>query len=947
MMCENCRWLVKAGDIKLKSFLLEDSIQLFTKVLYDLHDKTKEDADRLFVETVLKYSKISTARHDTKKVLSLLNEGMRRAKRYGDETAVALLEMHVAKNEWLRSRFRKALKHFEQGWESAKKLNDNRLLRSARTFSTFFLYWQGRFQEAVRSYEKSVPDVERYPNGRYPLLASLLVGYCYGLIGQVSQGLGMLDTIRKHCLERGDRYLAAWGGFNMGAIMLDTGRLEEAMRYLELSIDEAHQARNEFISIEGKLMLAFAHYLNHDFGRAEAYLREFKRLSNQVNVTVQPYPYLLELCRAIEEGKLPKIPGCSLEDETRRMIKDGSIFMKGVAYRHKAYIERRASLQLGECVRSLKSSLRFLHESGHQIQTAETEMELARLYLPTNVEKAKKLIKTSKAISALGDQMLPEDIKSIMAQERQGQNLLKEILKLGQEAVTIRDNKELMQHIFSAVNRVTGAERGAIFLIDGTSRTPKFTLRASKNLTSDEIKAPSFESSMKMVREVASSGKGQILDSGNADHGGSLSGSFIRSKISVPMILRDKTVGVLYHDNRLLSSAFQKTDLELLAYFAAMAAFAMDNIEAYEKINKLNETLKQEKLYYEEQHLESILFEDIVGESSAIKNVLSQVGRVADTDTTVLILGETGVGKELVARAIHKASSRRDKPFIRVHCSALPDSLIPSELFGHEKGAFTGAISRRAGRFELANGGTLFLDEVGDLPEEIQVRLLRVLQTKEFERVGGTETLHSDFRLIAATNRDLEKKVQANSFRPDLYYRLNVFPVRVPPLRERKDDIPLLVDYFLSIYSTKLRKKVQKIEDSELERLIRYDWPGNIRELQNIIERGIILSANSRFEVPELSNDACLGYSPPVSTEQVHSLAESERKHIILALEKTGWKIRGSGGAAELLKIHPSTLAFRMKKLGIKRPVGVPKRRITPLLQTRAGLSSTCPRAGS
>jgi transcriptional regulator with GAF, ATPase, and Fis domain len=281
-----------------------------------------------------------------------------------------------------------------------------------------------------------------------------------------------------------------------------------------------------------------------------------------------------------------------------------------------------------------------------------------------------------------------------------------------------------------------------------------------------------------------------------------------------------------------------------------------------------------------------------------------------------MIIGETGAGKELVARAIHRYSGRKDKPFIRVHCSALPESLIPSELFGHEKGAFTGATQRRIGRFELADGGTLFLDEIGDLSLDIQVRLLRVLQSKEFERVGGSETLSSDFRLVVATNSDLEKKVKEQNFRADLYYRLAVFPIYVPPLRERKEDIPLLAHYFLQIYSKKRGKKFSKIPDSEIEKLFLYDWPGNVRELENIIERGTILNSGPIFSVPELGTH----HSQFSSYDGNVTLKENERRHILQTLKKTGWKVRGRGGAAELLDLPPSTLAFRMKKLGIQRP---------------------------
>jgi transcriptional regulator with GAF, ATPase, and Fis domain len=364
-------------------------------------------------------------------------------------------------------------------------------------------------------------------------------------------------------------------------------------------------------------------------------------------------------------------------------------------------------------------------------------------------------------------------------------------------------------------------------------------------------------------------------------------------------------------------SAFAEADLGLLAYFGALAGFALDNARAYEEIQRLNQKLNEEKKYYEEQHQQSIHFESIIGESPAIRSVLNQVAQVASTESTVLIVGETGVGKELVARATHNHSARHSKPFIRVHCSSLPESLIPSELFGHEKGAFTGATHRRIGRFELADGGTLFLDEIGDLPLEIQVRLLRVLQSREFERVGGSETLHSDFRLIAATNRNLEQLIQEGKFRDDLYYRINVFPIYVPSLRERIEDIPLLAYYFLKNYSRKMGKNFEKIPEGEMEKLLRYDWPGNVRELENIIERGAILSTPPDFQVPELH----LRNPGVANPKNAVTLKENERGHILWALQRTGWKVRGSGGAAELLEIHPSTLEFRIKKLAIQRPL--------------------------
>jgi transcriptional regulator with GAF, ATPase, and Fis domain len=705
-------------------------------------------------------------------------------------------------------------------------------------------------------------------------------------------------------------------------IMLDIRRIDDALYYLESSIDEVNRKHNEWERINGKLTLSLVCYLKNDMGRAISNLREFLELSRHVHVNVRPYPYLLELCWAMDEGKFPRLGGLSFQEELRRMIGGKNIFMKGVAYRYQALLLKREGHFHNNIIKSLNLSMRWLEESGHQIELANSQIELARQYLLLgNSGGAKEIaMRAFETIAPLNEALFPDDLKSLIKGPIHVENLMKDIMKLSQEVITIRDNKDLVQHILSTVNRITGAERGAIFLLDRSTKTPKLNLRASKNLTSDQVTDQSFTSSLKMVKEVALSGKGLILGSNQAGKSDSFSGGAIRSRICVPMIFGNKVVGVLYHDNRLLSSAFRESDLEFLNYFAAQAAIALDNVRAYEEIQQLNQKLKEEKSYYEEQHLHSLHFEEIVGESPPIMKVLDRVGQVAKTETNVLILGETGVGKELVAKALHRHSCRCNRPFIRVFCSAIPDNLIPSELFGHEKGAFTGAVSRTIGRFELADGGTIFLDEIGDLPLDVQVRLLRVLQNKEFERIGSSETLRSDFRLVTATNHDLEQAIKAGRFRSDLYYRLNVFPIFVPPLRERKEDIPLLANYFLKSYATKMGKTFQGIPKSEMERLIEYDWPGNVRELENIIERGTILSSGLLFKVPELwSNHPEI----PHLQEDI-TLRGNERRHILWALKKTGWKVRGQKGAAELLKIHPSTLAFRMKKLGIQRPPKYP-----------------------
>jgi formate hydrogenlyase transcriptional activator len=357
--------------------------------------------------------------------------------------------------------------------------------------------------------------------------------------------------------------------------------------------------------------------------------------------------------------------------------------------------------------------------------------------------------------------------------------------------------------------------------------------------------------------------------------------------------------------------------LEFLKLVSNQVAIAVENALAYDEIAELKDRLAQENVYLEDEIRSELNFEEIVGRSSALRKVLQDIETVAPTDSTVLIYGETGTGKELIARAIHNLSTRGKNAFVKLNCAAIPTGLLESELFGHERGAFTGAVAQRIGRFELAHRGTVFLDEIGEIPLELQPKLLRVLQEREFERLGSSRTLTSDARLIAATNRDLMAMVEERTFRADLFYRLNVFPVEVPPLRDRQDDIPLLVRHFVQQFSRRMGKVVDTIPTETMNSLVRYHWPGNIRELQNLVERAVILSTGPVLRVP--IDDLHLPPAPPAANRKAGTLEEAERRHILEALNAADWVISGPKGAATTLGLKRSTLQARMEKLGIRR----------------------------
>jgi transcriptional regulator with GAF, ATPase, and Fis domain len=410
-----------------------------------------------------------------------------------------------------------------------------------------------------------------------------------------------------------------------------------------------------------------------------------------------------------------------------------------------------------------------------------------------------------------------------------------------------------------------------------------------------------------------------------------------KSIVCLPILNQAKLLGIVYLESHLTTHAFTLPRLPLLQVLSLQLAMALENVQlqaalqqeieghkqaeaelqhAFAKVAQLQDQLQAENVYLHDEMARDYAFEEIVGHSSALRHVLHQVERVAVTEATVLILGETGTGKELIARAIHHHSARQDRPLVKINCAALPPTLIESELFGYEKGAFTGALKRKVGRFELADAGTLFLDEIGELPLDLQAKLLRVLQDGAFERLGSVQTTSVDVRVIAATNRPLVQQVAAGLFREDLYYRLNVFPVTLPPLRERREDIPLLVWYFVAKCQAKLGKPIERIPERAMAMLVAYHWPGNIRELANVIERAMILSPDATLVV-----DEALGFDELLDTSNSSTqlLEDVERAHILATLDACQGHIKGAGQAAERLGLHPSTLYSRMRKLRIAR----------------------------
>jgi formate hydrogenlyase transcriptional activator len=502
------------------------------------------------------------------------------------------------------------------------------------------------------------------------------------------------------------------------------------------------------------------------------------------------------------------------------------------------------------------------------------------------------------------------------------------LLEINNAIITNLTPKALFSSAYEAIRRVVPFDRAAFLFYQPEAKTLKLVsmqgsdesdfFRVGREYDLEETRISAW-----VLEHQETVTRGDLKREQQSLGEKNLVAERIQSYCVVPLVAMGKSLGTfaLWSETQ---NRYTEADAELLREVANQVALAIANMQSYEEIAALKARLEEENVYLQEEIRTEHNFEEIVGDSPTLLALLRRVDQVAPTDSTVLIYGETGTGKELIARAIHNRSNRKDRPLVKVNCSAISAGLVESELFGHVKGAFTGAFERRIGRFELADGGTIFLDEVGELPLDTQVKLLRVLQEREFEPVGSNRSVHVDVRIICATNRNLEESIKAGTFRSDLYYRLNVFPLEVPPLRERRSDIDQLARFFVSRYARNLGKKLTGISPAATQKLLSYSWPGNIRELQNLIERALILCNGPILDLEgDLNNVSTspvpLPEVPNADQSPLKTLQEIERSHILAVLEQTHGVIEGANGAARTLGLHPNTLRHRMEKLGIKR----------------------------
>jgi transcriptional regulator with GAF, ATPase, and Fis domain/tetratricopeptide (TPR) repeat protein len=870
----------------------------------------------LFVPASLDYSDLCmNLGRGFDQLKKILQRARTASEELGDRRSRALINLHLGRLLHLSNQSSEAMEAFSEGKKEVEELGDEDIRIEAAAFIGMYYFMQGKFAEARPHLEEAVRGFEsEEPTRLIHAWAPVLLVHCVGYLGLLQDAIGMAEHYRRLALSRSDRSLACMFQALLGIILFGAGSTEEADRHIFEALEQSQETGNLVAGVYAKGGLAYKSFHEGRFREAQEWASESLAETRALGLGLHGVSDLaletgFELLR-LGAGYLSR---AKFMREVKQIMGHPSVHLRGVALRLTA-MEAADDGQPPHAVESLlESSEKYLIESGDPAQLAKTRVELARLNLQQgDIEKARDLAqKAWKGFTGRAGYFYPDDLKHLL--ETRGRfpvardtrvEVLEMFVNVIRELEPSSDLDRLMIRVVTATTRFFGAERGGIFLFPGRSPEINPTLRAGHNLGPEEVSGSGFSWSLTLIATAYKENRPVVV----RNEGTAKPETRVKAVLCVPFEIEGGGHGVLYHDNSYVTDCFEHFDIsDLVRITSSLADYVAHVVRLNRQLEKKTST-KLTKLW------ESNVIE-IVSEDRLMLEIMGQVDQVADSDGTVLIMGETGVGKELFAHRLHKMSTRNDRPFVVVDPTTIPETLVESELFGHEKGAFTGADQQKAGRLELAHGGTLFIDEVGEIPKSVQVKLLRTLQEKSFVRVGGTSPQNSDFRLVAATNRDLAEEVAAGRFREDLYYRINVLPFTIPPLRERKKDIPLLARYFLARYATQYNRPKLTLREEDEAKLMAYEWPGNVRELENVMERTVLLSKGEELDFLLPAGGETDPGSLFIGTP---TLDEMQRRYILHVLDTTGGKVGGSEGAAEVLGMKRSTLNNRMKKLGLR-----------------------------
>ena len=801
----------------------------------------------------------------------------------------------------------------EESFRLARQTGDKQIARKTEIAKCVQLHWEGHISEALERWDSVIGNLEALSFDEDDLRHYAALGWGYGICGQTARGIGLCEAVLQKTLTINHETLQCYVLMMAGMTLFEARRISEGINYFNQVMAFPEDIQGDFVLSHTHLAMAFAQY---QAGRFQASLEHVQKgyfFSKRLAWPHHRAPWVMECIQGLEQQGFV-LGRIGFDSEIDRILLGPDLYMKGVAYQWRAHRRIQHNAGKKDILKDLGQSRQCLLQSGAQVELARTYALMSRFYLQEGSQKkaVKSAQKARKIFNAVNEDLFPKELGHLIVKENPEQMLLETIISAGNSIGTIRNRTRLLERIITLTMRLTLAERGGVFLQIDADR---IELGASRNLEPGIVNDDKFKDSLKIIQKVAASDHGMLIERTQAHDTQLLDALGLSWIICSPISLRSRVMGVFYLDSAHPPRGLPEKGLALIEAIGVQVAIALDNAQAYEQIAFLRDRLENESRFFQTEVEQSRNFDQIIGKSAAIGTIQAQMQKVAPSDSAVLIEGETGVGKELVARGIHRMSKRADGPFIPLNTAVLSDGLVASELFGHEKGAFTGAVQRHPGRFELADGGTIFLDDIQNISQDIQAKLLRAVQEKKFERVGSTKTIASDFRIIAASNQPLKELVERGDFRSDLYYRLNVFPIHVPPLCKRTDDIPPLVLHFLERFNRKFGKHIAKISSRDMARLLDYPFPGNVRELEHIIERAVILSEGKSLVLPEIKKDVL--YSSVALKRQ--TLKEYERLYIVDILEACKWRVSGPHGAAKILDVKPTTLFAKMKRLGITR----------------------------
>lgn len=912
--------LYRSGDREKAIAYYDYLLECFTE--RDPAPRNRDD----FVDIVLKQIFLKMYQMPTAEKLSLLGRAAMIAERYEMWDHLARVKLAISNTLLFAGQWRLASRIINDFWSFPNQVSEvaeRGMFKTAGLSLCYLLFTNGRYSEAANIYEKIMGNREEFGDDEGTLKAGIFVGFFFALCGNVARGMGIIDAAREKANSCKLPDVVNQADMLAGHVMLEIRNVSEAEFYANRILNSDESALNHLMLWAAYTLKAYVLCFKRDYSASYECHKKGWESARAMGWIEHPGAWTFEYLALLEsKGFVDEF--VNYDSEIKKNLKSRSIYIKGYTLRYRALQNMEKQRNLDKVMVDLKNSEKLLKRSGAEIELARTRVALGDYFVKKgNLKAARPYIeKAFKLFSRVDKNLFPKELLEFVPKEYRIEVAIERIItvvkSLGRLPGEPSDVPFLLEQVISIAMDLTMATQGSFFVLEPYGEPRVIT---NRNFDFSILSAGRFESAREVIVSTARKDAELVLLGPNKDDppfSKFLREAGINSVICMPAKLDGITHGYLYLANPMNGVPFSESHVPFVRLLCTQIALGLFSITCSRRATELKDRLEAEASSYKYLLGNSAPVEMIIGQSEGISRVIDQIRQVAPTDSTVLVKGETGVGKELVAKAIHNLSDRKDQAFITVNLAALPPDLVASELFGHEKGAFTSANEMRKGRFELVDKGTIFLDEIGDLPLTVQTKLLRVLQEGAFERLGSVKPIRSDFRVIAATNRDLYAEITRGAFRQDLYYRLNVFPIVVPPLRERRDDIPALVHHFVNVFSSKMRKRIGRIPKEELKKLLDYHWPGNVRELQHLIERSVILSNGNTIRF--LLYDRLSGDGVAAKELRSMSLADVERDHIERVLHDTGWKIKGPNGAASILKLDPSTLRSRMKKLDIKKP---------------------------